>query len=89
MTASRPPCTRCSHRAEKDPTVDVQPAEVLEGLGGRVYFAGLCRECNDVEWSQRWAARYAQATTEADERRLRKLEHAKTARIASGRRVMA
>lgn len=81
-------CVRCMHRAEKDPSVVVRPVEVLEGLGGRAYLSGLCRDCADIEWSERWSAKRERALAASDEAELRRLEHAKTARIAAGRKVL-
>jgi hypothetical protein len=53
---------------------------------GRVYYMGLCSDCNDLEWSDRWSSLFQAAVKAGDERTQRYLTNAAEAYQKRGRR---
>lgn len=65
------PCARCSKlnseaRRRGEPETPVAECERLVKPDGRVYHAGTCAQCTDIEWSEKWTAHYAEALKASD-----------------------
>lgn len=86
---THPRCCRCSDlaaRAEKrgDPAPEPELVETWVGENGHRYYAGLCRECADVEWSIRWDRAYEQGSQDKKSALLKVV----AAREAAGRNYL-
>lgn len=79
MFDNGPECARC-HRAPAERRVNPDTK--------RVYFLGTCSGCTDIEWSNRWKAKMAQARKDGEGNAMIRLEREKAAWIAGGRRFV-
>lgn len=86
LPAEGPACNRCLHLYDDDPSRPVGVCEELERVDGRKYFAGLCADCWDREWSERHRRRVAKAVDKGDLDGIERLAREKVQRIARGRR---
>jgi hypothetical protein len=77
-----PDCRRCRR---DDPNLLEVPKAESRVFNGRVYYLATCRDCTDLEFSERWQKRFLKATTDEQKRAL---EDEADAWTRSGRRYV-
>jgi hypothetical protein len=83
-------CARCCALADSEeragrPRPMVMQVERCRRPDGTPYFAGLCRTCNDIEWSVNQAARFERAKGKGDSAEIERLTLGVMAREKRGR----
>lgn len=85
-------CARCSATAASEEKAGRAKPIVLQVeryvVEGAVYFTGLCRTCNDIEWSANWSRKFEAVKAKGDRSEMERLTLQVMAREQRGRRYL-